>query len=79
MSTIDDARELRQTAAPVGDESGLFRKAWRAVQQWRDRRALRAFLDDLSDRELWDIGITRGEIDYLTRAPFSADPRDCHR
>ena len=36
-----------------------------AFQQWRKRDRLRTELYDLNDRELMDIGITRGEIDYF--------------
>jgi uncharacterized protein YjiS (DUF1127 family) len=78
MSTTYDARELGQTTVSIGGVSGFFRKYWRAIQERRDRQRLRATLDDLSDRELRDIGIARGEIDYVARAALSADPRDCH-
>jgi uncharacterized protein YjiS (DUF1127 family) len=38
---------------------------WRAFQQWRKRERIRAELSSFSDRELRDIGVTRGEIDYI--------------
>jgi uncharacterized protein YjiS (DUF1127 family) len=79
MSTTYDVREVQQTAGSVGGMFGFFRKYWRAIQERRDRHGLQASLEDLSDRELRDIGITRGEIDYLSRAALSVDPRDCHR
>ena len=78
MSTTYDARELGQTAVSIGGVSGFFRKYWRAIQERRDRQRLQAALDDLSDRELRDIGITRGEIGYVARTALSVDPRDCH-
>jgi uncharacterized protein YjiS (DUF1127 family) len=77
MSTTYDARQLRRTAVSIGGLPGFFRKYWRAIQERHDRQRLQAALDNLSDRELRDIGITRGEIDYLARAALSADPRDC--
>ncbi|UWU81375.1 DUF1127 domain-containing protein [Bradyrhizobium huanghuaihaiense] len=40
----------------------------------RKRQRLRAALLDLSDRELMDIGTTRGEIDYVA-SHRSVDPR----
>jgi uncharacterized protein YjiS (DUF1127 family) len=40
----------------------LIRRYWRALQEQRRR----VTLQDLSDRELMDIGLTRGEIDYFT-------------
>jgi uncharacterized protein YjiS (DUF1127 family) len=45
---------------------GWLKRCWRAFQEWRQRQSLRTGLADLSDRELMDIGLTRGEIDYLT-------------
>ena len=48
---------------------------WNEFREWRKRERLRAALDDLSDRELMDIGIARGEFDYVARSALSADPR----
>ncbi len=39
---------------------------WRAFQARRQRQGLRIDLQDLSDRELMDIGLTRTEIDFIT-------------
>jgi uncharacterized protein YjiS (DUF1127 family) len=46
---------------------------WNAFHEWRKRQRLRAALCDLSDRELMDIGTTRGEIDYVA-SNRSIDP-----
>jgi len=43
-------------------------------QQWRKRVRLRADLCALNDRELQDIGMTRGEIDYVA-SNRTTDPR----
>jgi len=45
---------------------GLLARYWRALQDWRWRHAPQITLQDLSDRELMDIGLTRGEIDHFT-------------
>ncbi|MCK1348226.1 uncharacterized protein YjiS (DUF1127 family) [Bradyrhizobium sp. GM2.2] len=45
---------------------GLLARYWRALQDWRWRHGPQIALRDLSDRELMDIGLTRGEIDYFT-------------
>jgi uncharacterized protein YjiS (DUF1127 family) len=45
---------------------GLLARYWRALQDWRWRHGPQIALRDLSDRELMDIGLTRGEIDYIT-------------
>ncbi|MCC8937272.1 DUF1127 domain-containing protein [Bradyrhizobium sp. Arg68] len=49
---------------------------WEAFQEWRKRARLRRQLCQLSDSELIDIGITRGEIDYVASHP-SIDPTGC--
>ena len=45
-----------------------------ALLEWRKREKLRATLSDLSDRELLDIGIARGEVDYVA-CNRTIDPR----
>lgn len=41
--------------------------AFRAVSAWNDARATRSALSKLSDRQLDDIGLCRGDIDFLVR------------
>ncbi|RZN07180.1 hypothetical protein CWO91_28455 [Bradyrhizobium genosp. SA-3] len=65
MSTTYGTRRLRRAAAPTGQVGALFKGFWSAFQEWRARRIVRATLLGLSDRELADIGTTRGEIDYV--------------
>lgn len=55
------------TAASTRSVLSLLKRYWRAFQERRRRQGLRATLHDLSDRELMDIGVTRGEIDYIVR------------
>jgi uncharacterized protein YjiS (DUF1127 family) len=43
------------------------------VRNWINRRAL-ADLERLTDHELKDIGLTRGDLYYLQKLPLSADP-----
>jgi len=52
----------------------FLERCWGAFQERRSRQRLRATLSDLSDRELTDIGTTRGEIDYVA-SNRSIDPR----
>lgn len=42
----------------------LLNRSWRAFQERRQNPQVT--LQDLSDRELMDIGLTRGEIDYIS-------------
>ena len=74
MSTIQGTTELGPAATKRQVYSPL-ETYWSAFQEWRKRERLQATLDNLSDRELNDIGIARGEIDYVVRSALSTDPR----
>ena len=73
MSTIHGTTELGPATARRQAYSPL-EAYWNAFQEWRKRRRLLANLCDLSDRELMDIGITRGEIGYVA-SHRGSDPR----
>ena len=64
MSTINGTTELRPASAKREVYSPL-ETYWNAFQEWRKREKLRTQLCHLTDSELADIGITRGEIDYV--------------
>jgi uncharacterized protein YjiS (DUF1127 family) len=70
MSTTYGATGLGQTAPSTRRASSY----WSAFQERRGRQRLRAALCDLNDRELMDMGITRGEIDYVA-SNRAIDPR----
>ena len=74
MSTTYGATGLGQTAVSTRRVSRFFRRYWGAFQERRKRQRLQATLCDLSDRELMDIGTTRGEIDYVASNRL-IDPR----
>src|SRR5260221_3274256 len=74
MSTTSGATRLGQAAANRQVYYSPLDKYWHAFLEWRKRQRLRATLCDLSDRELMDIGTTRGEIDYAA-SNRSFDPR----
>lgn len=59
MATYDISRP----AVRGGFFSGLFS----AVLAWNDARQTRAALDRLSDHELADIGLSRGDIDTVAQ------------
>jgi uncharacterized protein YjiS (DUF1127 family) len=73
MSTINGATELGPASAKRQVYSPL-ETYWNAFQEWRKREKLRTQLRRLTDSELADIGITRGEIDYVA-SHRSIDPR----
>ena len=73
MSTIHGATEFGPATARRQYYSPL-EAYWDAFREWRKRERLRTQLHRLTDGELMDIGITRGEIDYV--ATYRAiDPR----
>ena len=74
MSTTYGAAGLGQTAVSTRRVFSFFWRYWDAFQERRKHQRLRATLCDLSDRELIDIGTTRGEIDYVA-SNRSFDPR----
>lgn len=67
-AALDDALSDGDAAGPTATSTqsvlGLLKRYWYAFQERRQRP--RVTLQDLSDRELMDIGLTRGEIDYIT-------------
>ena len=74
MSTTHGTAWLERTPVSTRHISSLIWKCWDAFQERRERQKLRAALSDLSDRELMDIGTTRGEIDYIA-SHRGIDPR----
>ena len=75
MSTAYNAAGLGQTTASTRRVYSFLRSYWEAFQERRKRQRLRADLSCLNDFELQDIGISRGEIDYVA-SNRSIDPRD---
>lgn len=72
MSTINGTTERGPATAKRQVYSPL-ETYWNAFQEWRKRKRLRTQLYRLTDSELVDIGITRGEIDYVA-SNRSIDP-----
>ena len=73
MSTIHGTNEFAPATAKRQVYSPL-ETYWNAFQEWRKRGRLRTRLCHLTDSELADIGITRGEIDYVA-SHRDIDPR----
>jgi uncharacterized protein YjiS (DUF1127 family) len=74
MDAIYSLVELTQTLVPARLGFTFLKSSWGALLEWRKRQRLRATLYDLSDRELMDIGTTRGEIDNVA-SNRGIDPR----
>ena len=73
MSTIY-VTGFGQTTTPMRRAIRLFSNYWSMVREWQKRNSLRCGMYKLSDRELQDIGTSRGEIEYVARSRF-VDPR----
>ena len=69
MSTTYGVTGLGQMAVSTRRVSSFFRRYWGAFQERRKERRKRqrerAELYRLNDLELMDIGMTRGEIEYV--------------
>ena len=74
MSTTYGATGLGQTTASTRRVSSFFKRFLGCVSRMAQMGAVTSHLCDLSDRELMDIGITRGEIDYVA-SNRGIDPR----
>ena len=73
MSTIHGTTAPGLITAKRPDYSP-FEKYWNAFLEWRKRDKLRIELSRLTDSELADIGISRGDIDYVA-SHRDIDPR----
>jgi uncharacterized protein YjiS (DUF1127 family) len=74
MSMIYQTTGLVQTADSQRRNVSVFKNCWNAFQEWRKWERLRRDLYNLSERELMDIGISYGEIDYVASNRHT-DPR----
>jgi uncharacterized protein YjiS (DUF1127 family) len=57
----------RSASASQGLMAQVYANTIGAYVAWKEARDTRAALDKLSDRELDDIGISRGDIDAIAR------------
>ena len=67
MAAIDTNR-IALASAPVATRAGsFFEAALAAFVAWNDARMTRNSLGKLTDRELEDIGLSRGDIETVAR------------
>ena len=79
-AALDDAlseKDAGPAAASTRGVLGLLKRAWLALLERRQNSRLT--VQDLSDRELMDIGLTRGEVDYLSPQRAIDNLRDSTR
>ena len=77
-AALDDALSDKNAAQlPTRSVLSLLKRAWLAI--WERRQGRHPSLQDLSDRELMDIGLTRSEVDYLSPQRVIDNLRDSAR
>jgi uncharacterized protein YjiS (DUF1127 family) len=74
MSTTYSATGWDRRFASARRVVHFLEKHWDALLERRKRARLCSALSDLDDRELMDIGLSRGEIDFVV-ANRIIDPR----
>jgi uncharacterized protein YjiS (DUF1127 family) len=67
MAAVDTTRPAPFGAITTYRAISGFSRAFGALSTWNDARMTRNALSKLSDRELDDIGLCRGDIDFLGR------------
>jgi uncharacterized protein YjiS (DUF1127 family) len=65
IDVFPEKEATKRPAASARNVMSLLRRCWRAFLESRQRARLRVSLHDLSERELKDIGLTPGDIDYM--------------
>jgi len=67
MVALVNARHSTATAEVAGRIGKVFAVVITAILDWNDARITRKSLNRLTDRELDDIGLLRGDIDGVAR------------
>jgi uncharacterized protein YjiS (DUF1127 family) len=69
IAALRDALLEKDAAGPpaalVRGVFSLLERYWRGLQEGRRRRRIRVSLRDLDERQLMDIGLTPGDIEYI--------------
>jgi uncharacterized protein YjiS (DUF1127 family) len=73
MSTCEFAPETARITIRPAVTTRVWNGTVGLFRAWRNRLAFRR-LGELTDAELADIGLTRGDLRVATDVPFGADP-----
>ncbi|TMV07683.1 DUF1127 domain-containing protein [Ruegeria sediminis] len=65
MAALDTTRATTGSFGLAGRIGAIFASVVNAVVEWNDARVTRNALAGLTDRELEDIGLCRGDIDVV--------------
>jgi uncharacterized protein YjiS (DUF1127 family) len=63
--TFSDKEAAAPPDAPARGVLSVLKRCWHSFQGSRQRERLRACLYNMSERQLMDIGLTSGDIDYI--------------
>lgn len=66
MAAFDTTRTAYGTASAVNRIAAFVGDVIATIVSWNDARATHKALSALSDRELEDIGLIRGDIEYVS-------------
>ncbi|SFG62510.1 DUF1127 domain-containing protein [Sulfitobacter dubius] len=70
MAAFDTTRTAYGSTSAVSRIFSFFDAFFAAVEAWQDSCATRKALSDLTDLELQDIGLIRGDIDLVAQNHF---------
>ena len=70
MAAFDTTRTNYDVASAANRLSAFVADTFSAVIDWNDARVTRKALGGLTDRELEDIGLIRGDIDAVAQSPL---------
>ena len=68
MATFDNTRPAYGNTSAVSFITSFISGAFASVVAWNDQRLTRQTLSNLTDRELEDIGLNRGDIDLVAKS-----------
>lgn len=68
MAAFDTTHSAYGAAPVAGKISGFFATLIASIVSWNDARVTRNTLSGLSDRELNDIGLVRGDIEDVANS-----------
>ncbi len=68
MAVLDTTRATTGSFGLVGRIGATFAWAVSSIADWNDARVTRNALNGLTDRELEDIGLIRGDIDFVAES-----------
>lgn len=85
IDTISSSGRFHRSDLPAASAGGgpfngnVLSRLARRLEVWGERRRSRAVLARLTDRELADIGISRGQADFEASRPFWESSSDQRR